>query len=107
MSAWSTTFMRFRNSIASMACLAIMENTRSRRDGKLGCPANFNLLTVGWYVNEPAEGDEPNLQASADFSLVASRDIIAGEELTARYKTFSDPDAPNWALSSAAFGRPR
>ena len=27
------------------------------RCGKqLGCPANFNLLTVGWYVNEPKNG---------------------------------------------------
>lgn len=60
-----------------------------RRGGKLGCPANFNLLTVGWYCNEPAPGDESNLAPSPDFSLIAARDIEAGEELTVRYADYA------------------
>src|SRR5213080_356204 len=32
-----------------------------RKGGRIGCPASFNLLTVGWYVNEPAPGSAPNL----------------------------------------------
>ncbi len=60
------------------------------RDGdRIGCPASFDLLSVGWYVNEPAPGDEPNLRASAGYELFAARDIAAGEELTVRYATFS------------------
>ena len=53
-----------------------------RRGDQLGCPANFNLLTVGWYVNEPIAGEESNLTPNADFDLIAVRDIQAGEELT-------------------------
>ena len=60
-----------------------------RRGDELGCPANFNLLTVGWYVNEPAAGDEPNLIATTGFDLVASRDIEPGEERTIRYSSLN------------------
>jgi SET domain-containing protein len=59
---------------------------------KLGCPSNFNLLTVGWYVNEPRRGEEPNLTSSAEFELVALRDIEVGEELTIRYSSFQVVD---------------
>lgn len=62
-----------------------------RRGTRLACPANFNLLTVGWYVNEPPQGVMPNLFASASFEMIASRDIAEGEELTVIYETFSDP----------------
>lgn len=65
-----------------------------RHGDELGCPSNFNLLTVGWYVNEPRSGEEPNLTSTDDFDLVAIRDIAAGEELTVRYSSFrrgSDP----------------
>jgi SET domain len=60
-----------------------------RSGDRLGCPSNFNLLTVGWYVNEPRNGDEPNLVAAANAELVALRDIEAGEELTVRYSGFA------------------
>ena len=59
-----------------------------RRGQELGCPSNFNLLTVGWYVNEPAPGEEPNLTSTPEFELVAARDIAAGEELTIWYASF-------------------
>ena len=61
-----------------------------RRGDRLGCPANFNLLTVGWYLNEPAPGDQPNMTPMPDAQLVAARDIAVGEELTIRYAAFDN-----------------
>jgi hypothetical protein len=60
-----------------------------RRGEELGCPANFSLLTVGWYVNEPRPGEPPNLEPTEQFDLVAARDIAEGEELTVLYSSFS------------------
>ena len=60
-----------------------------RRGDELGCPANFSLLTVGWYVNEPLPGEPPNLEPTDVFDLVAARDIEEGEELTVLYSSFS------------------
>ena len=57
--------------------------------GRVGCPANFNLLTVGWYCNEPAAGETPNLAATPEYDLIAARFIAEGEELTVRYDSFS------------------
>ena len=56
---------------------------------RIGCPESFDLLSVGWYLNEPAPGEEPNVRASSIYELFAARDIAAGEELTVRYDTFS------------------
>ena len=67
----------------------LYEDFAIRRGDELGCPANFNLLTVGWYVNEPAASDQPNLIATTGFDLVASRDIEPGEELTIRYSSLN------------------
>ena len=61
-----------------------------RRGDRLGCPPSFNLLGVGWHVNEPAPGNEPNLTVLDDYEMIAARDIADGEELTVRYDTFSD-----------------
>lgn len=63
------------------------------RGTQLGCPANFNLLTVGWYVNEPLPGAAPNLVVAADYAMVTARPIEEGEELTVDYRTFSWPMA--------------
>ena len=57
---------------------------------KYGCPANFNLLTPAWYLNEPKPGEEPNVRASENYEFFACRDIKNGEELTIRYCTYSD-----------------
>jgi len=62
-----------------------------RRGDRIGCPASFDLLTVGWYLNEPPEGAEANLLANDSYEMIAARDIAEGEELTVRYETFSDP----------------
>lgn len=59
-----------------------------KRDGMLGTPESFDLLSVGWYVNEPAAGSEPNLRPASDLTFVAARDIDEGEELTIRYSDF-------------------
>src|SRR5436189_1569602 len=61
-----------------------------RRDGRLGVPRNFNLLTTGWHLNEPAEGAEPNVGVTKGLAFIALRDIAQGEELTLRYETFSE-----------------
>jgi SET domain-containing protein len=70
---------------------ALYRDFAIRSGDVLGCPSNFNLLTVGWYVNEPREGEEPNLTSTVEFDLVALRDIEPGEELTIRYSSFADP----------------
>jgi len=57
---------------------------------KYGCPAGFNNLTIGWYINEPLEGQEPNVVCNGDYDFFAAREILAGEELTVDYSTFSD-----------------
>ena len=64
-----------------------------RHKGKLGCPKGFNNLTVAWYLNEPLVGHEPNVICRGDYEFLASRDVLAGEELTVDYSTYSDnPD---------------
>ncbi len=60
-----------------------------RKDGRYGCPVNFNSMTLGWYVNEPLPGEEPNVTVDDEYVFRARRDIRAGEELTVRYADFS------------------
>ncbi len=60
-----------------------------RRDGRIGCPASFNLLGVGWYLNHAPSAEQANVVATEDYEMVAARDIAEGEELTVRYETFS------------------
>jgi hypothetical protein len=62
------------------------------REGMIGCPVNFNNLTPGWYLNEPAEGEAPNVAVDTQMRFTAARDIEEGEELTVRYAQFSDPE---------------
>ena len=54
---------------------------------KYGAPKSFNELTISWYVNH---SEHPNLAADAEYSFYALRDIAAGEELTADYRTYSE-----------------
>jgi hypothetical protein len=69
---------------------ALYEDFAIRRGALLGCPPSFELLTVGWYCNEPHEGQEPNLIPTLEFDLVTARDVRAGEELTVRYSDFAE-----------------
>jgi hypothetical protein len=63
------------------------------RGDTIGCPVNFNNLTPGWYLNEPALGEKPNVDVDQDLHFLTCRDIEQGEELTIRYTQFSDaPD---------------
>src|SRR6266851_3964320 len=57
---------------------------------KYGCPANFNLLTPAWYLNEPKSGEEPNVTTNEEYEFFTLRYIREGEELTVRYCTYSD-----------------
>jgi hypothetical protein len=58
----------------------------------LGCPKNFNVLTMAWYLNEPARGEKANTRCDpTSYDFYAAQDIKAGEELKVRYSTYSDP----------------
>ena len=59
-------------------------------NNKYGCPNGFNNLTIGWYINQPLEGQEPNVVCNNEYDFFAAKDICAGEELTVDYSTFSD-----------------
>jgi len=54
---------------------------------RIGVPPTLNMLSVGWYLNH---SDRPNVEADDDARFFALRDIRAGEELTADYRTFVD-----------------
>lgn len=69
---------------------ALYDDFGIRRGDEIGCPANFNNLTPGWYLNEPAAGAKANVAADASFAFTALRDIAEGEELTIDYSGFSE-----------------
>ena len=50
-------------------------------------PADFNLLTMEWYLNHSAN---PNVVADHNMRFSACRSIAVGEELTTDYASFSD-----------------
>jgi hypothetical protein len=52
-----------------------------------GCPANFNQLTMAWYMNH---SKQPNVQADDEYNFFALRSINEGEELTIDYSKFSE-----------------
>ncbi|MDB5396676.1 MAG: hypothetical protein JWM91_4182 [Rhodospirillales bacterium] len=58
-----------------------------RRGDQLGCPTNFNSLTVGWYLNEPDEGVAANVFVNSKCEFIADRDVVAGEELPSATKS--------------------
>lgn len=60
---------------------------------KVGCPINFHNLTPGWYLNEPSEGEEPNVAVDEALHFRAVREIALGEELLVRYASFSEGGA--------------
>jgi hypothetical protein len=61
---------------------------------RIGCPADFNNLTPGWYLNEPAPGEPANVRSDSSLRFFAARAIAPGEELTIVYASFSDPEPP-------------
>ncbi len=61
------------------------------KQDRLGCPKNFNLLTMAWYLNEPEKDKAANVRCDpTSYDFYAARDISAGEELTVVYSTYSD-----------------
>ncbi len=58
---------------------------------RIGVPATFNRLSVGWYLNH---SDHPNVEADDGGRFVSLRRIRRGEELTADYTTFADEPLP-------------
>jgi uncharacterized protein len=64
------------------------------RGDEIGCPANFNTLTPGWYLNRPPPGGAANVRTDSSLVFTALRDIDEGEELTVDYSSFSDQDSP-------------
>lgn len=58
------------------------------KDGKYGCPKNFNMITIGWYVNESK--DNPNVKCTSDYDFIAIRNIKKDEELLVDYSTYSE-----------------
>ncbi len=71
--------------------------------GALVCPADFNQLTMGWYLNH---SDEPNIAADVGVQFYARVDIPAGSELTSDYTTYSEHAVDyirnNWSLPVAS-----
>lgn len=61
------------------------------KEGKYGCPKNFDLLTVAWYLNHSTR---PNVRSDDEYRFFAIRDINPGEELTADYRTYSEGPHP-------------
>ena len=57
------------------------------KDGRFGCPRNFNRLTMAWYLNESGE---PNVRCVGAYDFEALKSIKQGEELTVDYSTYSD-----------------
>ena len=61
------------------------------RKRRYGCPRNFNCLTMSWYINEPRNGESPNVRADPEtYDFYAIKDIAVGEELTVRYDSYSE-----------------
>jgi len=69
------------------------------KDGKYGCPTNFNGLTMSWYLNDSSN---PNVEVDSEYNMRARQDIAEGEELTIDSSKFSMQ--PYRSLTVAADG---
>jgi hypothetical protein len=58
---------------------AVLKGTR------YGCPSNFNRMTMSWYINDSRT---PNVRCDSGYNFWTLRDIKAGEELTADYRSY-------------------
>jgi len=58
---------------------------------KYGCPRNFNLMTIAWYLNHSTH---PNVRCDRNYRFIARRDIRKGEELTVDYRIFNEGEIP-------------
>lgn len=62
-------------------------------NGKYNCPGNFDLLTVGWYINQ---SNRPNVKQNDNGSFKTLRKIKKSEELTTDYRKFSEEPPHKW-----------
>jgi SET domain-containing protein len=76
---------------------AVFKIDRANGERGYGCPANFNRLTVSWYLNHSAK---PNLRCDENYNYFAFRDIHAGEELTVGYSAYRPLETMQTSLSS-------
>ena len=60
----------------------LKENFAIQYDDGYSMPADFNCMSVGWYLNH---SDSPNLHFNEVYEYFASRDIRPGEELFINY----------------------
>jgi uncharacterized protein len=58
------------------------------KEGKYGCPPNFNVLTPSWYLNDSKDG--ANVVCTATYRFIAVRDIKKGEELLSDYSSYNE-----------------
>jgi SET domain-containing protein len=58
-----------------------------------GCPRNFNLMTIAWYLNH---SNSPNIGCDEAFTFFALRQINEGEELTTDYRAYNDFATAGW-----------
>jgi hypothetical protein len=74
----------------------IYKKGRDGKDGKFGCPRNFNRLTISWYINKPKRGKQPNVYCKEEtYDFFALKNIKGGDELTVDYSKYSD-ELPGW-----------
>jgi len=59
------------------------------RDGRVGCPINFNRLTVAWYLRPAKPGVAANVRPDRYYEFHALREIRPGEELIADFSPSS------------------
>jgi len=55
-------------------------------------PKNFNCMDIGWYLNHSEEPSAIGNDAD-DTEYFATRDILAGEEITVDYRLYSPEEA--------------
>jgi SET domain len=71
----------------------LYEDFGVKKGGKYWCPANFNCLTVSWYLRD---SESPNVTVDSEYNMTAKTDITEGEELTADYTTYSEESRLPW-----------
>jgi hypothetical protein len=73
--------------------LKLYEDFAVIKDNRYGCPTTFNRLTMSWYINH---SDTPNVYCDDNYIFIALKNIKRGEELTADYSAYNDPEALNF-----------
>ncbi len=64
-------------------CRDLKENFAIQYEDGYSLPADFNSLSIGWYLNH---SDNTNLYSNEDHEYFASRDIAPDEELFIDYE---------------------